>query len=154
MLCVTLAITIPRALSAPSTTAPAEPAVIDANDKTALNNSINAQVLVEGTIESASWSDTGKVMVAHFAETPDTHFTAVLFKKQRPDFDTAFGGNVASALAGAKVRIKGELKLFGSKSGGGKKWPQIVLDHPENLTILVAAPTNQPTAAPTTQAAK
>lgn len=107
--------------------------VIAAGDKDALTANMNKEATIEGTIDKAEWSSTGKVMKATFKEGADTKVAAIVFVKNRDKFDQAFSGHVSKALTGAKVRLKGKLKEF-------KGSPEIVLDDVNQVTIVEAAP--------------
>jgi hypothetical protein len=108
-------------------------AVIQANDKDALTANMDKAVVIEGTIDTAAWSSSGKVMKATFKDAADSKLSAIIFVANREKFDTAFSGDIAKALTGAKVRLKGKLKDY-------KGSPEIVLDAPDQVTIVEAAP--------------
>jgi hypothetical protein len=90
-------------------------------------------VVVEGTIDKADWSKSGKVMIATFKDADESKLSAIIFVANREKFDSAFSGDVTKALAGAKVRLKGKLKDY-------KGSPEMVLDTPDQVTIVEAAP--------------
>jgi DNA/RNA endonuclease YhcR with UshA esterase domain len=122
-------------LGEPATTAPAtsNATVVKPDDKEAIAANMDKDVVIEGTIESAAWSGTGKVMAAHFKDGAETKLQAVIFVKNRDKFDKEFSGDVAKALTGAKVRVKGKLKEF-------KGSPEVVMDTADQVTIVEAAP--------------
>ena len=114
-----------------------EPAVIDVSDKAAISAAMGKDVIVKGTVSSAEWSASGKVMNISFENTQESGMRAALFQKKKEEFDAAFGGDLAKALTGAKVRISGKLQEFRDK-------PEIVLNLPSQLTIVEQAPSTQP----------
>jgi len=121
----------------PPATQPAESQIIDATDKGAIDGAMNKEVVVEGIVESAAWSSSGKVMSMRFKNNKETRFSAVIFDKHKSDFDSAFSGDIAKALPGAKVRIRGSVKEY-------KGRPEIVIDVPAQITIVEPAPATQP----------
>src|SRR4051812_10065404 len=112
------------------------PTLIQASDKDAITANMDKDVVIEGVIEKAEWSGSGKVMKADFKDAAASKLATVIFVKSREKFDAAYGGDVTKALTGAKVRVKGKLKDF-------KGSPEIVLDQPNQITIVDAA-TSQP----------
>jgi DNA/RNA endonuclease YhcR with UshA esterase domain len=111
------------------------PVLVNATDKDAVTAAMGKDVLLEGTIESAAWSSSGKVMKATFKDS--SKVSIVLFEKKKTDFDNAFAGDVVKALVGARVRVSGKLKDF-------KGSPEVALDQVSQITILDAAPSSQP----------
>ena len=111
--------------------------VIDVSDKAALDAAMNKDSIVEGVVESAAWSQTGKVMTIRFKNSSESKFIAVVFEKKKEDFNSAFSGDVTKALPGAKVRIRGTIKDYRGK-------PEIVIDTPAALTVVEPPPTTQP----------
>jgi len=121
-----------------------QPAVIDVSDKDGMTANMNKEVLVEGTVSKAEWSRTGAVMNIDFRNAEQTRFMAVVFVRQRQKMDEAFGGDVAKALTGAKVRVKGKLQEYGGRSESFKGRPQIILNETTQITIVEPAPATQP----------
>ena len=122
-----------RAEDAPAASQPSSapaPALIQATDADALKAAENTEVTVEGVIESAEWSGTGKVMNIRFKES---EMRGAAFSRIKDELDKAFAGDVAKSLSGAKVRLKGKLAEF-------KGHPQIVINRSTQITILEAAP--------------
>ena len=107
-LCATFAFAEDKPATQPTTDA----TVIQASDKDTLAASMDKAIVVEGTIDKAVWSSTGKVMKATFKDAGDSKFSAIMFVANREKFDSAFSGDVTKALAGAKVRLKGKLKDY------------------------------------------
>jgi DNA/RNA endonuclease YhcR with UshA esterase domain len=114
-----------------------ESLVIDASDKAALDAAMNKEVVVEGVVETAAWSSSGKVMQIRFKDTQESKFLAVVFERKKADFDSAYSGDITKALPGAKVRLRGTIKDFKGK-------PEIVLDVPAQITIVEPPTTTQP----------
>jgi hypothetical protein len=112
-------------------------AIVDVSDKSALDAAMGKDAVVEGVVESAAWSSSGKVMQIRFANSKETKFSAAVFEKRKADFDAAFSGDVTKALPGAKVRIRGSIKDF-------KGRPEIVIDSPAQITIVEPPPSTQP----------
>jgi hypothetical protein len=110
-------------------------ATIKASDKDAITANMDKDVVIEGVIDKAEWSATGKVMKATFKDGADSKLSAIIFVKNRDAFDKAFSGDVTKALDGASVRIKGKLKEY-------RDAPEIVLDSPDQITIV--QPATQP----------
>src|SRR5436853_7194623 len=94
----------------PATTAPSK--AIGANDKDALEAAMKDKksAVVAGTVSSAAWSSSGKVLVIKFADSEESGFTAVVFAKDKDKMDAAFNGDAAKALSGAKVKIQGTVE--------------------------------------------
>jgi hypothetical protein len=115
---------------APPASQPASaPRVLQATDTDAIKAAKDTDATVEGVIESAEWSSSGKVMVIRFK---GTEFSAVVFNRIKLKLDKAFSGDVAKTLTGAKVRLKGTIGEF-------KEKPQIVINQTTQITILEPA---------------
>src|SRR5262245_13314475 len=67
-----------------------ESQVIDASDKAAIDGAMNKEVIVEGVVETAAWSSSGKVMAIRFKNSKETKFSTVVFDKRKADFDSSF----------------------------------------------------------------
>ena len=111
-------------------------ATIDVADKDAIAANMGKDVTVEGTVSKAEWSRTGAVMNVEFKGNEESRFYAAMFARIRAKTDEGFGGDVAKALTGAKVRIKGKISEFRGR-------PQIVINDGNQITILEPAPTTQ-----------
>ncbi len=122
------------------------PGIVDATDKAAIDAVVNKIATVEGVISSAAWSKTGKVMNIEFKGTESSRFCAVVFVKNRETLDTAFGGDLAKALNGARVRIKGPVKPYASRGSNSPGRPQIVIDKQSQITIVEPPPASAPSA--------
>jgi hypothetical protein len=104
--------------TAPKTDPPAKRATDDANDTievlhpndaAAFKQHMGKEVAVEGQVSEAAWSSSGKVMQVKFAEAKDTDFMAAVFLKTRTAMDKAFGGDIAKALSGKRIRVIGKV---------------------------------------------
>jgi hypothetical protein len=120
------------ATTAPATQPSADATVLQPNDKDALAANIDKEVVVEGVIEKAEWSSTGKVMRATFKDAGESKFQAIIFVKDREKFDKAFDGDVAKALSGAKVKLKGKLQEY-------RNAPEMVLSDVGQITVVEPA---------------
>ena len=140
---VLLVTVVLRAQDAP-TTAPAE-GIIDVTDRNAIGRAMERQddVIVEGVVERAEWSRTGKVMNIDF-KGAEGGLLAVAFERIRKQLDEGFGGDVAKTLTGARVRLKGTVKPYGGRVPEMKGRPQIVIEFPQQITILELAPVTPP----------
>src|SRR5207253_1848215 len=89
--------------------------VIDPADKAAIEANMDKDVVVEGVVDTAAWSGSGKVMRVEFKGNQQSKLHAVLFASKKKDFDEAYSGDVAKTLTGARVRIKGKLEQYQSR---------------------------------------
>jgi len=142
----------PPTNSAPANSQPAEssPAstIIKADDHDALHAAIGKEIIVEGTITSAQWSRSGKVMNINFDGSKKAKFMAVIFERDRAKFDESFKGDAAKTLTGAKVKFKGKLDKYGGKSESLMDYAQIVLKDTNQVTVVELAPTASPSTKP------
>jgi hypothetical protein len=129
----------------PSVLAEEQPAetVIDVSDKEAIDHAEGREVTVQGVVESAQWSRTGKVMNIEFKGTQESRFFAVIFVSRRAEMDEAFGGDVGKALTGATVRLRGVIKPFAGREGNLPPRPQMILERPGQITIVEKAPSDE-----------
>jgi len=122
--------------------------IIQATDLPALTAVKGTTVQVEGVIESAKWSSSGKVMMIQFEGKPDEALLAAVFEKQRKKFDDAFSGDAAKSFTGAKVRLKGRLIEYDGPDEQLKGRLQLILGQSFQVTIVTPAPETQPTSVP------
>ena len=124
-------------------------AVISVSDKDALTAAKDTETTIEGKIEKAEWSKSGKVFNIDFADNTSGVLVA-LFEKSKTKFEEAFGGDLGTTLTGSKVRIKGKIGTYGGKSPAYEGRLQIVLSQTSQLTIVepAAGATTAPTSAP------
>jgi DNA/RNA endonuclease YhcR with UshA esterase domain len=115
----------------PATQPSTNPAVIQASDLATLKSKVGEIVAVEGVVERASWSASKKVMNIYFKDARDGFMCAV-FEKNKEKVDAGFEGDAAAKLGGAKIRVTGKIGMF-------RERPQILIDKPEQVTILEAA---------------
>ncbi|MCC5850834.1 MAG: hypothetical protein JJU29_22320 [Verrucomicrobia bacterium] len=101
--------------------------VLSVDDTEAIVNHMDREVIVEGKVHSAFWVR-NQVMLITFREREEG-FLAVVFAGNRRKLNEAFGGDMAKALGGKSVRISGTVSEYRSR-------PQIVIDEPEQLSIL------------------
>ena len=127
------------AQTAPST----HPVVIDVTDKAAVEAAMDREAVVEGVVERAEWSRSGKVMNIEF-KGAENGLLAVVFERKRQQLDEAFAGDLAKALTGAKVRVRGTIKPYGGRAAAMKGRPQIIIEDGQQITILEKAPATQP----------
>ena len=116
----------PAAPAAPASRPSSAPSVLQVTDIDGIKAAMNQEATVEGVIDSAAWSSSGKVMVIKFK---DTEFSGAAFSRIKEQLDKAFSGDVAKTLTGAKVRLKGKIGEF-------KEKPQIVISQTTQITIL------------------
>lgn len=139
MACLFVLSLMARPVSAQSDDVP----VLQANDAS-LSDRIGQTVIIEGVVASAAWSQTGKVMEIRFVGVTDAKgFTAVVFDRNRKAMDEAFGGDLAKALNGATVRLKGKLRPYGGRAKSLEGRIEMTLDKPDQVTVTSAA-TSQP----------
>ena len=138
-----LGVHLALAQTAPST----HPVVIDVTDKAAVEAAMDREALVEGVVERAEWSRSGKVMNIEF-KGAENGLLAVVFERKRQQLDEAFAGDLTKALTGAKVRIKGTIKPYGGRAAAMKGRPQIIIEDGQQITIRNKAPATQPSSSP------
>jgi WD40 repeat protein/DNA/RNA endonuclease YhcR with UshA esterase domain len=114
--------------------------ILRAEDGPGLIAHLGAEVEVEGTIATARWSISGAAMMIDFEGSADRSLLAAVFSGYRKKFDAAFPPDAASFLAGKIVRIRGKLERYGGKVEKYQNYPQIILNSPEQLTVLSPAP--------------
>ena len=119
------------------------PVVIDAADKAAVEAAMDKDAIVEGVVERAEWSRSGKVMNIEF-KGAENGLLAVVFERNRQQLDQAFAGDLGKALSGAKVRVKGTIKPYGGRAESMKGRPQIIIEDGHQITLLEKAPATQP----------
>jgi DNA/RNA endonuclease YhcR with UshA esterase domain len=125
--------------AAPASSQPSSaPSLIQATDADAIKAATNSDVVVEGVIESAEWSSTGKVMNAKFK---DSDLRTAAFSRIKNKLDQAFSGDVAKTLTGAKVRIRGNVTEF-------KGHPEITVNQTSQITILEPGKSDSATSKP------
>ena len=130
------------ATSQPATSQPSDSgggnAIIDVADKAAIDASKGKEVVVEGVVDTAAWSGSGKVMRIEFKGNQQSKLHAVVFASKKKDFDEAYSGDVAKTLTGARVRVKGKLEDYQNR-------PEIKISSTSQLTILEPGPSTPTT---------
>ena len=112
------------------------PKLIKVSDRDAIEAAMDSDVIVEGTVESADWSRSGKVMNIDFKDAAEPKLLVVVFERNRQRFDEAFGGDMSKAIAGKTIRVKGKLQPYGGHVEEFKDRPQIIMDQTSQLTIV------------------
>lgn len=118
-----------------------KPVLIEVSDKAAVDAAMGKDVELEGVVRNAQWHPRGTVFFVNFEKTDESKVMAVAFEKQREALDRSFAGDVAKALTGARVRIRGKMSEYRGK-------PQVVIEMPSQITILETAPTTEPSTQP------
>jgi hypothetical protein len=106
-----------------------QPVLVVATDKAAVDAAMGKDVFLEGEVRSAAWSSSGKVMRVEFVGAEESKVHAVLFEKKRADFDAAFAGDFAKALAGKRIRIRSKMEDY-------KGRPEVKINKISDVTIL------------------
>lgn len=112
--------------------------VIAATDTAALKAAIGQDVLVEGTVDRAEWSRSGKVINIEFKGASADGFIAVAFDRIRKQLDESFNGDFAKTMTGATVRLRGKLEASGAKDPKFANRPQLIINDPSQVTIVPA----------------
>jgi DNA/RNA endonuclease YhcR with UshA esterase domain len=115
-----------------------QPAAIAVTDNEAIKAKTGETITVEGVIDKAEWSRSGKVLNVSFKDAPQG-LLAVVFLKNKDKFNAAFNNDVAAAWTGAKVKVTGKIEEYGGMDEKMKGRPQIILVNPEQVTIVEAA---------------
>jgi hypothetical protein len=112
--------------------------VLSVTDVEKLKAAMGQEVVVEGIVRTSMWSNSGNVLNIFFEGVSPRSPTlmAVVFRDDRPKFDTAFNGDVAAAFSGARLHIKGKIVPYGGQNSRYAGWPQIILDDPAQVTIV------------------
>jgi len=117
-----------------------QPAVISVTDQAALKEKSGFKVTVEGVVDAAEWSSSGKVMNLHFKDVnEDTGIVCCAFSKSKPALDKAFGGDATKAWSGAKVQITGPLHKYTGKFKAMIGRLQIIIQDPDQVKIIEPA---------------
>lgn len=124
----TTATSRPFGTTAAPTTAPAG-TVLDATDTARITAASGKPVIVEGVVQRAAWSKSGKVMTVQFAGAGAGGFQAAVFAKHKAELDAAFGGDVAAGLSGKRIRVQGTVQMFHDH-------PEIAVDRAAQITVI------------------
>ena len=115
-----------------------QPAVIAVTDGEAIKARMGQTVAVEGQVDKAEWSKSGKVLNVNFKNLPQG-LLVVVFEKHKDKFNAAFDNDAAAAWTGAKVRVTGKVEEYGGKDEKMKGRPQIILQNPEQVVVVEKA---------------
>jgi len=110
--------------------------VVNANDEAGLTAAIGKETNVDGVVEKAEWSKSGKVMNIEFK---NSQLLGAVFERDSKALNEAFNGDFAKAITGAKVRIKSKLETYGGKDKKLEGRPQIIIKKMYQVTILEPA---------------
>ena len=114
---------------------PAEPTLVSATDLPGLKALVDKPVILDGTVESAQWSSSGKVMTIRFKGAGKT-VQAAAFERQKKKLDESFMGDAAKTLTGAHVRLSGTLKKYGGSVEAQEDAMEVILSSPSQITII------------------
>jgi hypothetical protein len=109
--------------------------MISAGDAETLRSHIGKRVIVIGVVESARWSDSGKVMNIEFVEGKGKGLLAVVFERAGGSFNEAWAGDFPKAVTGKRVRLYGEVQEYGGYEEKWKGRPQMILNTPEQVSL-------------------
>ena len=117
----------------PATTQPAScqqpAAVVNIADRKALDAHMGSDIVVEGTVSMAAWSNSGKVFLIRFSEADESEFQGALFAPLRPTMEKAFAGDLGAVFDGARLRLTGKLHKY-------REHPEILISDPKQITIV------------------
>ncbi len=140
-LLVLLCAVVGQAEDAPTTQPSTQPALIQATDTDAIAAKKGEFVTVEGVVEKAAWSKSGKVLNVFFKDADrDRGLQAAAFLKNKEKLDAEFGGDAAAHWTGAKIRITGKIEPYGAKGDKVKERLEIVIQNPQQVVIVEPAP--------------
>jgi hypothetical protein len=114
--------------------------VVKADDEAGLKAAIGKEINIDGIVEKAEWSRSGKVMNIEFK---DSVLLGAVFERDSKALNEAFNGDFAKAITGAKVRIKSKLENYGGKDKKLEGRPQVIIKKVYQVTVLEPA-TSQP----------
>lgn len=117
---------------------------IQASDTAAITAAKDTTATVQGKVESAEWSKSGKVCTITFENAPG--FMAAAFQKSKEKLDAAFGGDFAKQMVGATIKINGKLAAYGGHDDTFKDAMQVVIKTTGQITVVTpsTAPATQP----------
>jgi eukaryotic-like serine/threonine-protein kinase len=135
-------------------TAPLPKGVLAAADVGAIKAMTGQDIIVEGVVTDSAWSRTGKVMNIQFAGHGTPGLFCCVFQAKRAAFDAAFGGDAAAQFSGARIRLRGKLVVYAGFDPALKGWPEIILDDPQQVTIVQERPARGGLTVPTSVSEK
>ncbi len=130
----------------PATTPPTSqpttsPAVLAPTDTAGITAKKGEVVTVEGLVDTAAWSSSGKVMNITFKDVEkDKGLLCSAFQKNKAKLDAEFEGDAAAKLTGAKIQITGKVEIYGGKIAAWKDRPEIVIQNPQQIKVIEPAP--------------
>jgi DNA/RNA endonuclease YhcR with UshA esterase domain len=113
------------------------PVAVSLSDDKALQANMGKEVTVEGVVSEAAWSVSGRVFLIKFKEGEETSFQGALFAKLRDEMEKAFKDDLSDAFEGAKIQIQGKLQTY-------REHPEILINDPKQIMILVKGPGHSP----------
>jgi hypothetical protein len=116
--------------------------VVAATDHDQIKANLDKEIVVEGKVEKAEWSRSGKVFNISFEGVDEKQFAVVFFERNKKKFDEALQGDAGKTLTGASVRIRGKVVAYKGKNEKQKERLEIHLTDPTQITITT--PTTQP----------
>lgn len=135
---LTLALLCAVVLALGAAARPDEPSripIVEATDVAALREQLGERIYVMGTVESAQWSGTGKVMNIEFKGAEKRGLLAVVFENRGKQFDAAWAGDFGKTITGKRIRLYGEVNEYGGYDEAFKGRPQMILNSPEQVTL-------------------
>lgn len=114
-----------------------DPVHVDATSKEQIEAAVDHDVVLTGTVESASWSKSGKTLTVKFQGAPKT-FRVVAYLPQKEELDKGFDGDIAKALADQKVEVTGKMQKYPGAVEAWKKLIEIRVKQPEQVKIIKA----------------
>lgn len=131
--CAVLALFVAHARAAQQD--PSRIPILEPGDVESLREHYGKRVYVMGTVSSAAWSRTGKVMNIEFKGAEKRGLLAVVFENRRQRFDDAWAGDFIKTITAKRVRLYGEINEYGGYDEAFKGRPQMILDSPEQVTL-------------------
>lgn len=103
-----------------------EPRVFSVDDTEELLAQMGKEAVVEGRVRSSFW--VRGVLLITFREEQEG-FVGAAFARNRDTLNEAFDGDIARALRGKNIRMRGTITEHRSR-------PQIVVENPDQITVL------------------
>lgn len=115
--------------------APASTGIVAVSDHDQIKANVDKEIVVEGKIDKAQWSRSGKVFNITFDGVDANKFAVVYFEKSKAKFDEALQGDAGKSLTGASVRIRGKVVAYKGKSEKLKDRLEMHLTEPSQITV-------------------
>lgn len=116
--------------------------IVAVSDHDQIKANVDKEIVVEGKVEKAEWSRSGKVFNMTFEGVDENKFAVVYFERNKNKFDEALQGDAGKTLTGASVRIRGKVVAYKGKSENLKERLEMHLTDPTQITITT--PSTQP----------